>query len=261
MLHVKKPPHPLLQSYIKSYWYLDAPFSNPGLQTTVMPEHALYFYPKAKVRADYTDKTSTLHTTIICIPNQDLPIMSWNGHYVMLKVLFHPTGFFRLFGIPMSSFGSRAIDPIDVFGSEFKELYERIEESGGFEQMMSMLDAFFLKKAQTPLKDTLAIDAAINSMLEATVFSSVDEAAKNAYLSTRQFERNFIERVGILPKRFSRIVRFSQAMKLKQEHPQYSWMTIAYECGYHDHMHLLRDFRHFTSKVPSNFDFEQALIY
>jgi AraC-like DNA-binding protein len=56
-------------------------------------------------------------------------------------------------------------------------------------------------------------------------------------------------------------VRFNQAMKLKQERPEYSWMTIAYECGYHDHMHLLRDFRHFTSEVPSNFDFEQALIY
>lgn len=261
MIHITKPPHPFLQSYIKSYWYLDAPFSNPGLQTTVMPEHALYFYPKAKVRADYTDKTSTLHTTIICIPNQDLPIMSWNGHYVMLKVLFHPTGFFRLFGIPMSSFGSRAIETIEVFGSEFKELYERIEESAGFEQMRNLLDSFFLKKAQSPLKDTLAIDVSIQAMLEGKASFSVDDAAQKAYLSTRQFERNFIERVGILPKRFSRIVRFSRAMKLKQEHPQYSWMTIAYECGYHDHMHLLRDFRHFTSKVPSNFDFEQALIY
>ncbi len=260
-MHVKKTPHPFLQSYIKSYWYLEVPFSNPGLQTTVMPEHALYFYPRAKVRADYDDNTTKFYTTIINIPNQELPVMSWNGHYVMLKVLFHPTGFFRLFGIPMSSLGSRAIEAIEVFGSEFKELYDRIEESVGFEQMRFLLDGFFLKKAQSPLKDTLAIDAAIHAMLEATVLSSVDEAAKNAYLSTRQFERNFIERVGILPKRFSRIVRFSQAMKLKQEHPEYSWMTIAYECGYHDHMHLLRDFKHFTSKVPSNFDFEQALIY
>jgi hypothetical protein len=179
MSHIKKPPHPFLQSYIKSYWYVDVPFSNPGLQTTVMPEHALYFYPKAKLRANYTDKTSNLHSTIICIPNQDLPIMSWNGHYVMLKVLFHPTGFFRLFGIPMSSFGSRAIETIEVFGTEFKELYERIEASAGFEQMRSLLDAFFLKKAQTPLKDTLAIDVSIHAMLDGKASLSVDDAAKN----------------------------------------------------------------------------------
>ena len=66
------------------------------------------------------------------------------------------------------------------------------------------------------------------------------------------FQRVFLERVGVSPKLFSRIVRFEAALKSKTASPHVSWTTVAQECGFHDQMHLIHDFRQFSGEIPTN---------
>ena len=53
------------------------------------------------------------------------------------------------------------------------------------------------------------------------------------------------------PKMYARIVRFSNAYRLHEATPGLSWTKIAYEAGYFDQMHLIRDFRVFAGVNPS----------
>jgi len=82
---------------------------------------------------------------------------------------------------------------------------------------------------------------------------TLEEWAAMACLSLRQFERNFIKRVGISPKLFIRIVRFEFAMKIKNNCPDKTWSEIAMECGYTDSSHLLKEFKEFAEFPPSRF--------
>jgi transcriptional regulator GlxA family with amidase domain len=66
----------------------------------------------------------------------------------------------------------------------------------------------------------------------------------------RQFERVSKERIGVPPKLFARLVRFSKAYRLRERLPLLSWTSIAFECGYFDQMHLIRDFKEFAGVAP-----------
>jgi len=80
--------------------------------------------------------------------------------------------------------------------------------------------------------------------------------ASRACLSIRQFERVFKQRIGLPPKHFSRLVRFAHAWTIKEQQPDISWTKIAYECGYFDQMHLIRDFQEFAGVNPSSIELE-----
>jgi AraC-like DNA-binding protein len=79
----------------------------------------------------------------------------------------------------------------------------------------------------------------------------IDQLASDACLSTLQFERVFQQRIGLPPKYFSRLVRFSHAWIIKEQQPGISWIKIAYECAYFDQMHLIRDFQEFAGVNPT----------
>ena len=80
---------------------------------------------------------------------------------------------------------------------------------------------------------------------------NLDEAAASAGLSIRQFERRFAAQVGLPPKRYARIVRFNAALEAKAIAPGRKWTDIAYELGYFDQMHMIRDFESFAGETPT----------
>lgn len=256
------PPHSALRPFVKAYWYLHVQHTMPlvNLPIAPIPETALYFYPKDKLQVNYLDKSTQIIPDNIIIgqvtARHNLLIPN---NYLMFKVLLQPSGFFRLFGIPMTLFAGSYEEINPVLGNEIREIRERIENAAMFEEMVDIMESFLLRKVTAYKVEKHAIDA----VLEQSDFYqySLDQLANDACLSSRQFERKFLERTGVSPKFYSRIARFNQAMKLKQKAPQMSWMHIAHDCGYFDHNHLLRDFKQFTGGVPSGFDFEKAVIY
>jgi hypothetical protein len=72
-------------------------------------------------------------------------------------------------------------------------------------------------------------------------------------MSVRNFQRKFKEQVGISPKLYTKNFRFNESLKLKIMHPEQSWASVAYECGYFDQMHLIKDFKAFTGFTPFDF--------
>ena len=70
--------------------------------------------------------------------------------------------------------------------------------------------------------------------------------ASRAGLSMRQFERRFIQQVGMRPKMLARVARFEAALEAKARRSTKSWTDVAHEFGYYDQMHMVHDFKEFT---------------
>ncbi len=79
----------------------------------------------------------------------------------------------------------------------------------------------------------------------------VSDIAFQTGLSTRQFERRFREYTGVAPIVFSRIARFQEALRLKRSPRFLSWIAIAHMLGYHDQMHMTRDFYGLAGDSPN----------
>lgn len=80
---------------------------------------------------------------------------------------------------------------------------------------------------------------------------AIQELASLSCLSIKQFERKCRERIGMNPKLYARILRFSKAYRLHEVYPELSWLDIAYQAGYYDQMHMIRDFKVFAGVNPS----------
>lgn len=70
----------------------------------------------------------------------------------------------------------------------------------------------------------------------------ISDIALQTGLSIRQFERRFLEYTGVSPIVFARISRFEEALRLKATSSSESWTAIAHMLGYHDQMHMTRNF-------------------
>jgi transcriptional regulator GlxA family with amidase domain len=79
----------------------------------------------------------------------------------------------------------------------------------------------------------------------------VDDVARQMGTNRRYLERKALAYSGVSPKALTRISRFSRALRLRSDTPL-SWTEIAQLAGYHDHMHMIRDFRVFAGGAPTS---------
>ena len=68
-----------------------------------------------------------------------------------------------------------------------------------------------------------------------------DALAASAGLGVRQLERQFLDAVGLSPKRFAKTARFQRTLQLLRDGQ--SPADVASLCGFADQAHLAREFR------------------
>src|SRR5262245_13052130 len=86
-----------------------------------------------------------------------------------------------------------------------------------------------------------------------TLFRSISELADYCEVSVRQLERGFRHVIGTSPKVFARILRFQQAQRRLMFDPEADLTSLAYECGYFDQAHFIKDFKAFAGQTPTEY--------
>lgn len=167
-----------------------------------------------------------------------------------IRVDFLPGGLYRMLGIPMNELFDKGFDAVDFFGTKMKRINEQLQHITDLEEGKNIVENFLLDQVASH-KEILPIDYAMHRLLKADGNIKMHEIASLSCLSIKQFERKCRERIGMNPKLYARILRFSKAYRLHEAYPQYSWLDIVYEAGYYDQMHMIRDFKVFAGVNPS----------
>ena len=81
--------------------------------------------------------------------------------------------------------------------------------------------------------------------------ASIRALASHAAMSLSALERHFRAAVGATPKKLSRLARLQHVCRLWDTGK--SLTDIAFEAGYCDQPHMVRDFRLFTGVSPEEF--------
>ena len=168
---------------------------------------------------------------------------------------FKPNGFTRLFGIAANEVCDNNFPASEILGNSVENLYEQLLDAVDIRDMALLADKFLI--AFLNRKKTITVNEGITKisfqLLTAFNAISITEYASLANMSMRNFERRFTEQVGASPKLFCRLLRFNKALQFKIAHSKKSWTEIAYECGYFDSMHMIKEFKQFTNESPSTF--------
>jgi AraC-like DNA-binding protein len=172
------------------------------------------------------------------------------GNFEHFQIHFRPLALYHLFGLPVLELTDRNHAAHAVLGSAVSQLRQRLGDVRTFQQRVQLAAAFIAAhKPKAPVHDS--IELAANEILRHPGRCRIDSLAHHTGFSVRNFQRLFLERVGIPPKLFSRIARFEAALNSKTASPRASWTTVAHQCGFHDQMHLIHDFRQFSGATPT----------
>lgn len=179
--------------------------------------------------------------------------ISMFGRIDNFTIHFQPSGFHRLFGVPMQELANAAHSAESVLGQIATDLRNRLSEAPTFAERVHITDHLLSQLAESASPRD-AVGAAANQVFASHGQVRVDAMASACDISVRQFERRFRIATGLSPKLYASIARFNAAVFRKLCRPDASWAEIAADCGYSDQMHLVRGFRAFAGDTPTRFD-------
>jgi AraC-like DNA-binding protein len=152
-------------------------------------------------------------------------------------IVFQPSALGLLFALPAQEFTDQDFDAKQVLGAIITRLHERLYDCRTFEERISVANQFLLQRVVAPPRD--GISAAATDILRGAGSARIPAMANRADLSLGQFERRFMQQVGVSPKLFARIARFEAALDRMARSPQGSWTEVAHRFGYYDQMHMV----------------------
>lgn len=79
----------------------------------------------------------------------------------------------------------------------------------------------------------------------------IERLAQQLGISERYLEKKFQNITGVSPKKYIRLLRFNRTVTMLENNC--NMMDIVVELGYHDHAHLINDFKKFAGCAPSRF--------
>ncbi len=176
-----------------------------------------------------------------------------NGWFIrsgrMVTVHFNETGIFRFFGLPLVAFSDTANDaPPALDAYEIAHLRENIFNLGNSMEIVACLNHFFCDKLNIRKERMNNIDAIASYVKSKKGNINIDWLKTQANMSVKTLERQFNEKIGLSPKLYARIVRFSHAMKMLRQ--QKEIFDIIGDCGYTDQSHFIKEIRLFSGRTP-----------
>jgi AraC-like DNA-binding protein len=174
-----------------------------------------------------------------------------HGEVHLFIVVFRPDGFNRLFGLPASELKDKVVSFTDLFGWQGLCLQQSMG-SASLSEKIEQTEAFILRlldgrswAADPKITASLQLIQKHNGMI------TIHQLANALCCHTRQLERQFNTVVGLSPKRFCNIIRAHAFLKHLQVQSRLT--SKAYETGYFDQAHLIREFKQITGLTPSQY--------
>ncbi len=172
------------------------------------------------------------------------------GDIESLVVMFQPFGFHGLFGFPTALLSNAGTEGHALLGRDVSRLHQQLGNLSSFSQRARALDSYFLRQL-SHLPPIDPVQNALHLLTTPEASLKVAEVARQMGIGLRQLERKSLDFAGMSPKTLARIARFSHALRLRTER-SLSWTQIAHAAQYHDHMHMIRDFREFAGEAPTS---------
>jgi AraC-like DNA-binding protein len=183
-----------------------------------------------------------------------LPIKS-KGRHTMLGIKLHTHSAAYFISDEIGIFNNRVTDLADVIGNPVKILHAQLLETPEPDKRIALVEAFLIKRLIAGEKRAFRIDKVadiLSSIKKDPAENSIRNIATKHGITTRYLQRIIYQHTGLSPKSFDKINRFQHSLKLlsKNDRPL---TAVAYNSGYFDQSHFIRDFKSFTGVTPSEF--------
>lgn len=185
---------------------------------------------------------------------------SVTGRSVVFGIRFFPSSAAFLLQEDINQFNNEVLDLTSVLGNSVSDLYAKLQEAKSVQQQIDWVDTYLINRIQRHPKTIQKIELVQQVMKELThkdFFDNIDNVASRYGITARYLQKIFVQHTGLTPKLFTRINRFQNSLVLLGK-GTIPLTTVAYESGYYDQSHFVREFKSFTGRSPSVFEVDKS---
>jgi len=168
-------------------------------------------------------------------------------------VRFKPEAIYNLFGIPASEFHQKYEDMESILGPDFHSFCSRLREAEDVKKQILLAENYFSEKLQKIRNPLSYVNHAAEIIRKSNGFLRIEDLCNNVFIGLRQLQRQFKQVIGISPKMYMRISRLNTVNQLINDQKIMNLTEIAFQCGYADQSHFIRDFKSIIGASPSFF--------
>jgi AraC-like DNA-binding protein len=250
-------PNQALQPFIAQFWTGSFNSANSGRQS-------MRIIPNGYVELiiHLTDQHCDLHDHYGWSQSPDYTIIGLHTHpyevqfareVKVFAIRFMPEGVYNIFGVPAAEFKEGYNDMSLVLGNEFRTFSEQLREKSSTNEMISFTEEYLIKTTLRSRKDINYVNRAAALIRSTKGKIRIEDLPELVHISLRQLQRAFKDKIGVSPKHYLRLSRINEVHRLLEEEHSLNLTQIAYQSGYTDQAHFIRDYKSITGHKPTIF--------
>lgn len=249
------PPTPALSGIVECYWIAEDERTE-CVQQKIIPDGfpEVIFHLGDAYRINLRGRWETQSKNLLAGQIRKFFFLENTGASSMVGIKFRPTALSHLYGISMNELTDDVVDVHQTLHNALQEVELSLRFAASPEEKAALLNMYFNAVLAKEGMNGNAADRAVNLILEKRGMVTVSEMCEAIGVGERQLQTLFRKYVGLSPKYFARIIRFSYIFELVQQNNQ-NWSDLAYQAAYYDQSHFIRNFKDFAGENPSDYSF------
>lgn len=247
-------PAPDLYNLVKSFWMLEVPEAYSNQRITIIAD----IYPELMFQVGQVSTSSFSSTNqefqyLQCVMGgyQGHALLQFKGAVKLIFVKLQPWALRSCFGLSPSEFSNTQVDFAEIGHLKLMGRAELLAE-GSYLKWKEEIEFFLRHRLARRKPDPILIE--VVKLIE---LSNGQIAVRNLVdkipVGERRLEQLFKDEIGISPKRFARTVRIRSACKAMERGKFNSLTHLAYQSGFSDQAHFIRDFRGYMNMSPRTY--------
>ncbi|MBS1681288.1 MAG: helix-turn-helix transcriptional regulator [Bacteroidetes bacterium] len=249
------PPSDILKPYVKYYWVCTTDEDVPVeiMYPSGHVEFCVHLSNGGAIR--HFGNRATKMPTLEVLGHITKPTTAnvTKGTTVLIA-RFHSYASSLFFPDQVSSFTNDSVDLCDILNKESTSFYHLLMEQNTLEEKIKVLDDFLVQRLLKGDKrsDQFKFMEHLCQHINKTSGSlNLENIVTSFGFSERYIQKLFHNWVGLTPKAFHSVLRFNKSLELIQTSSA-TLTSIAYECGYYDQAHFIKEFKSYSGITPSH---------
>lgn len=259
MIYKKQKSKLELQDIIESFWLIDGKKDKSIKKQKIIPDGypELIFHYKDSFRANISGTWFLQDKSLIAGQIKNHFYLENTGETGIFGIKLKPWALKSVFNFDMNLVTNNVVGIKNTtLLTQVNPIEKIVFKESSFEEKIDDIEKWWVTTIKKASAKITKGQEATKLIIKRKGEISIQEVIDIIKISERGLERYFKSYIGVSPKFYSRIIRFSNIFHLVQTE-DFNWSDISYLAGFYDQSHFIKNFKEFTGEDPSRYGFTQ----
>lgn len=264
-MHYKEyiPQHPSLKELVKCFWVFENIYGENHFERMIPDGHIDFVFhygqkPKLLIEGKEIVKPTNFLGGHLSSP----ALLKFSGELKMFGIKFYPWASASLYKMDAFELNNQRVPAEAILGKWTKDVYNLLMNElneGNYQPAISKLEISLVKNLQRLDRINPILKKGFERIMTSKGFISIDEFSREAGCTPRYVQKIFRTKKGMPFNYYARLARLHDALNKIKLTPSVTSTSLAYDSGYFDQSHFIKDFVRFTGVTPTKFFSEEHL--